>query len=177
MTAATLKQLLTVCNVPFKKSSSLPVLHGIAVDHFLEDPAEREELKKKMTDDRDAEVGSVSSCSNMSEILDMLEENENQGDADLKKEKERLNKKRKAAQQRAVLKESRGMKTATAKSKPKAKAKAKSSAVAKQNLLLQLRLRKRKQAAGTAGSTNFKTRSPWSLFFGFELIQPIQPCK
>ena len=87
-TVNTLKSVLSSCGVSFPGNASRAYLIESLIDHFVTDDTKRCQARARMLSTAEEAPDSASDCSNFSEVLDMLEENENQGDQDVKKRKD-----------------------------------------------------------------------------------------
>ena len=124
LTAGQCKDLLTYLKVDFKKNASKAVLYDLLLDVYLETAEDKQKAQQKikeasqplLQEDSDAEL---------EELLEHIEDADNKGDPDLKKEKEKIkDKKRKKIV--TAAKQDFPKPGAKAKAKSRAKAKAKS---------------------------------------------------
>ncbi|CAE6958908.1 unnamed protein product [Symbiodinium sp. CCMP2456] len=92
LTVALCQKLLSFLNIPYKKNMSRENLVNLLLDHYLVSDEQKADARKKMglalqPDDIDDADGDAS---DYEELLDMVQDNENFADPDLKQEKERL---------------------------------------------------------------------------------------
>ena len=149
LTNAQCKFLLGFLKVPHKKNESREVLHNRLLDYYLETEADKAEARRKMGQHMADEAEDDQSAADDTDYEDLLHfvEEQQEGDPDVKKEKERVKmKKRKTFQREALAKKP------VAKTKAKGKDSAKPGLKIRRNRLGLKRNKAKLSAAGTGGT-------------------------
>ena len=158
LTVAQCKDLLKLLGVPFASNLSREKLHNLIFDFYLTSEEDKEHARKQMGFALEPEM-QQDDDSDYEDLLDLMEDEQNAGDPDVKKEKERLKvKKRKKAQMQALQDKENAAGKAKAQAKRKGKAKPKAMSKKRHGFLK----RRQPKATGKAKASRPGREAPAS---------------